>query len=103
VRVEEPGEGWMELKKGGLNGFYIIVVSLGWWYKAIEGNAGKKEFSKMLKDVLWVCEHMNERGDSGLKQGQRKSKGKGREKRGGKDEGNQGRKKYDLTPITEKL
>jgi hypothetical protein len=72
IQVVEPGETWPELKKGGINGFYTIVISLGWWYKALKGNTGKAEFKKILKDVLWVCECMNGHGESGLKQGQGK-------------------------------
>jgi hypothetical protein len=96
VQAVEPGETWAGLKKGGTKGFYIIVVSLGWWCKALEGKAGEVEFEKMLKDVLWVCECMNGRGEGGSKEGREKRKvegrGKGKVKRRGDDDVVKGRR-----------
>ena len=56
LRVVESGEPWAEIKKGGINGFYTIVVSLGWWLQALEKKGERTEFAKMLNDVLWVCD-----------------------------------------------
>ena len=67
LRVVEPGEPWVEVKKGGINGFYTVVVSLGWWSGALKDKGDCNEFAKMLDDVLWVSDHMIGQGGSSAK------------------------------------
>jgi hypothetical protein len=54
VNVVGENETWEALKKGGMNGFFNIVVSLAWWYKALKTSAQRKTFMEMVNDVLWV-------------------------------------------------
>jgi len=50
----ESGEKWPKLCKGGINGFFNIVISLMWWYTAITSSAQRKIFITMMEDVSWV-------------------------------------------------
>jgi hypothetical protein len=43
-RVVSGDEEWEELKKGSVNGFSNVVVSLSWWYSAIKTTAQRKTF-----------------------------------------------------------
>jgi hypothetical protein len=56
--VVESAETWSEIRKGGINGFYNVVASLGWWLQATKTDQEVAEFNAMLKDVLWVSEQM---------------------------------------------
>jgi hypothetical protein len=56
VHTVDPNETWDGLKKGGINGFFNVVVSLGWWSEASMKPAQHKMFMEMVKDVLWVQE-----------------------------------------------
>ena len=44
--------------KGGINGFFNIVVSLVWWFQAVKTAAQRKVFTDMMEDVLWVLGQM---------------------------------------------
>ena len=58
LRAVGSDEHWVETSKGGINGFYNIVVSLGWWLVAIKTDCERDEFATILADVLWVLNHM---------------------------------------------
>jgi hypothetical protein len=58
LRVVEADELWVETKKGTINGFYNIVVSLGWWLKALKIESDRTNFNSILDDVLWVAREM---------------------------------------------
>jgi len=65
-RVHVTGEKWEKLSKGGINGFFNIVVSLSWWWAAVKSSAQRKVFMEMLEDVSWVQDQVI----SSLQQGQ---------------------------------
>jgi hypothetical protein len=55
VRDELEDVTWTELSKGGLNGFFSIIVSLSWWLKVgIDREDQLLELEGVFKDVLWV-------------------------------------------------
>lgn len=58
------GETWAETKKGGLNGFYNVVVSLSWWMTAVKTDPERAEFDAALADALWVLNQMVDRRQS---------------------------------------
>jgi hypothetical protein len=58
LRSMEIDEGWEDLMKGGINGFFNVVVSLVWWFQAIKTAAQRKVFTDMMEDVLWVTGQM---------------------------------------------
>ena len=66
-QVVEAGEKWEELRKGSINGFFNIVISLLWWHKAIQNAAQGKVHKEAVNDVLWVLEWMVEQRTSGKK------------------------------------
>ncbi|KAI0039071.1 hypothetical protein FA95DRAFT_1458674, partial [Auriscalpium vulgare] len=47
-------EDWMELRKGGRNGFEMILVSMSWWFSAAEPGTERNEWESALEDVNWV-------------------------------------------------
>ena len=49
-------EQWEELCKGGLNGFFMVVVSLVWWKAAIKNALQGKIYRDTLEDVSWVLD-----------------------------------------------
>ena len=53
-QVIDAGEKWEKLCKGGINGFFNIVVSLAWWRAAITSPAQQKVLTEMVHDVSWV-------------------------------------------------
>jgi hypothetical protein len=59
-QVVETGEKWDELRKGSINGFFNIVVSLLWWYAGIKNAVQGKVYKETVADVLWVLEWMAE-------------------------------------------
>jgi hypothetical protein len=54
--VVETGEKWEELRKGSINGFFNVVVSLVWWYAAVKTPAQRKVYGEMVDDVSWVLD-----------------------------------------------
>ena len=51
-------EGWEELKKGSINGFFNVVISLSWWFSAIKTAAQRKTFLEVVDDVSWVQDQL---------------------------------------------
>ena len=56
LRVDEE-EKWDDLCKGGPNGFFTLVVSLGWWVAAND-DEGKELLDEMVSDVSWVLKQI---------------------------------------------
>ncbi|KZP28681.1 hypothetical protein FIBSPDRAFT_669240, partial [Athelia psychrophila] len=42
---------WNETRKGSQNGFFLVILSLGWWFK---GEKGRWWCADAIKDVEWV-------------------------------------------------
>jgi hypothetical protein len=57
-RIVGPDESWEKLLKGGINGFFTVVVSLGWWWLAVKTPVQRKAWMNMAEDILWVLEQM---------------------------------------------
>lgn len=45
---------WSELRKGGPNGFFILLLSFVWWGKAIESMEEHKIWLEFSGDLDWV-------------------------------------------------
>ena len=58
LRIVTPGERWEVLQKGGINGFFNVVVSMSWWCLAVKTPAQKRLLSEMVDDVAWVLTQM---------------------------------------------
>jgi hypothetical protein len=58
LQIADAGEEWVELRKGSINGFYNVVVSLGWWIQATMTAPELAEVTRMLKDAIWVVDQM---------------------------------------------
>jgi hypothetical protein len=59
-REIDASELWSETKKGSINGFFNVVVSLSWWMRALTTDEESSEFLTTIKDVLWVLDCMLE-------------------------------------------
>ncbi|KAJ8472367.1 hypothetical protein ONZ51_g8553 [Trametes cubensis] len=85
------GGSWGVLRRGGPNGFFLVLLALSWWVKsAVDGRDVKNAFA-MVEDVLWVLDTMlsaPEVGEDGEEGGEDGEEG-GEEK--GVDEGEEDR------------
>lgn len=52
---------WSETLKGSQNGFFLLIASLGWWFK---GERGMWWCGDAIKDVEWVLDQMIMGADS---------------------------------------
>ncbi|KAH8108915.1 hypothetical protein DFH11DRAFT_1484489, partial [Phellopilus nigrolimitatus] len=52
-REMRDGEQWVETRKGGGNGIFLVVLSLSWWASALV-DGSNREFDLALDDVCWV-------------------------------------------------
>jgi hypothetical protein len=52
--VPDTGEQWETLRRGGSNGFFMIVLALSWWVEAMGGKADSTGLSEAIDDVAWV-------------------------------------------------
>ena len=57
-QVVETGERWEELRKRSINGFFNVVVSLGWWYAALKSPAQRRIYGEIVDDVSWVLDQL---------------------------------------------
>jgi hypothetical protein len=60
-------DSWVELRKGGMNGFFCIIMSLSWWLAAVKMEIQLDDLVEALKDVSWVLEQMVESSSSNEK------------------------------------
>jgi hypothetical protein len=64
---------WPELEKGGPNGFFLVLLSYGWWGAAATDATGKEieptysEWKNQFTDIEWALENMVDHLDSSLK------------------------------------
>jgi hypothetical protein len=58
LRVVDAAEEWVELRKGSINGFYNVVISLGWWIQAAATAPELAEATQMVDDAIWVMDQM---------------------------------------------
>lgn len=55
------GEEWSQICKGGANGFFMIVLTLGWWIIAADQNTEQRNDANLhlaMEDVEWVLDRM---------------------------------------------
>jgi hypothetical protein len=58
LRDVNAGESWADIKKGSINGFYNVMVSLSWWMCALRTDQDREKFALILQDVVWVLGKM---------------------------------------------
>lgn len=56
--VPDVGEDWGGLRRGGPNGFFIIVLAFAWWVEAADGKADDAGLDDALDDITWVARCM---------------------------------------------
>lgn len=49
---------WNETRKGAENGFILVVLSVGVWFRGLEKERGKWWCGDALKEVHWVLDQM---------------------------------------------
>lgn len=57
-QLPQGGETWQSICKGGVNGFFIVILTLSWWLVSIGGVFDDDEFSQAFDDMLWVTDCM---------------------------------------------
>ena len=67
VRSVSAGEKWEELRKGSVNGFFNIIISLVWWYSVVRNPSQSKVHREVVEDVLWVLDQMLDGHQEGKK------------------------------------
>ena len=48
------GGSWGVLRRGGPNGFFLVLLALGWWVRAAVDKQDVKDAFAMVEDILWV-------------------------------------------------
>lgn len=59
-RTLPPGtdQPWFLLRRGGANGFYIVMMGTAWCYWHVADGKPVREFSSMLEDISWTLKNM---------------------------------------------
>jgi hypothetical protein len=57
-RSVDADEGWGELMKGSINGFFTVVMSLAWWWQGVKSAPQRKVWFEAVDDVRWVQDQM---------------------------------------------
>jgi hypothetical protein len=60
-REVPEGEEWSQICRGGANGFFMIVLTLGWWIMAADQNTEQRTDENLclaMEDVEWVLDRM---------------------------------------------
>ncbi|KAF9784043.1 hypothetical protein BJ322DRAFT_977808, partial [Thelephora terrestris] len=57
VQEDAAGRGWGSLHKGGKDGLFLIIVSLGWWIHARDPSETSK-VDDAISDVAWVVNNL---------------------------------------------
>ena len=55
--VPDTGEEWDSLRRGGPNGFFMIIMAFSWWVEAM-GGVDDEELCDTLDDIIWVLQSM---------------------------------------------
>ena len=53
-RVVEANADWSPLAKGGNNGLYVLLLSIGWWIFALRDGDLSDELLAAIDDIKWV-------------------------------------------------
>lgn len=64
-REIKEDESWPELRKGGRNGFKLIMVALNWWLRGTSSTSEENKALSVLEDVVFVLENMSKKTDGG--------------------------------------
>jgi hypothetical protein len=51
-------ETWSKTRKGGVNGFYSVVLALSFWLNAATSDLEKTKCEEAICDVFWVSDQM---------------------------------------------
>lgn len=56
AREDAAGQDWGHLLKGGKDGLFLVVISLGWWIHACD--LSKSKAYDAIMDVAWVMKSL---------------------------------------------
>ncbi|KAI0326027.1 hypothetical protein GY45DRAFT_1259762 [Cubamyces sp. BRFM 1775] len=56
-RIQPPNASeWDLVRRGGCNGFFLVIMGLAWWLlAALNGKEGAEDALEAVEDVSWVC------------------------------------------------
>jgi hypothetical protein len=57
---------WSAIRKGGQNGIFVVILTLGWWLVGARNNDGRgiAKCEEALDDLVWVLDNINSHADS---------------------------------------
>jgi len=59
ILLREVHGDWLNIHKGGTNRFFMVILTLAWWLRAIAGVVdADPKFARALEDVSWVLDHL---------------------------------------------
>lgn len=56
--MPDTGEEWKGLRRGGPNGFFVVIVAFSWWVEAMKGKVDDMGLRNALDDLTWVVRCM---------------------------------------------
>jgi hypothetical protein len=59
-RETPPGEDWSVLRRGGINGFFIVLMCFSWWASKKMSAREREEFEAAMVDVTWVIKKVSD-------------------------------------------
>ena len=60
-RVE--GGDWSAARKGGQNGFGMVIIACLWWLEAVETAEQKREVKEVVEDLVYALGEMTSSGE----------------------------------------
>jgi hypothetical protein len=58
--VPATGEEWDALRKGGQNGFFMVIMAFSWWVEAMGRVFDDAELRDALDDLTWAVNRMGD-------------------------------------------
>ena len=65
VRVKPDGENWDRIRKGGANGFVMLIIATSWWLKKASTASARAEVASVVEDLAFVLDQLTVSPDAG--------------------------------------
>jgi hypothetical protein len=57
-RDTPPDEDWSVLRRGGINGLFVVLMCLSWWAQKLRSAKEQLAFKEAMSDVAWVIQQV---------------------------------------------
>ena len=58
LKKDVEDEKWTDAMKGGMNGIFLAILSVSWWYAQCGAGDERNECKEAILDICWVLERM---------------------------------------------